>query len=96
MVNCIMPDISILEEEFNFEGVTTFGRPGELKMTLVNKSNLILNLYLDLRNDEYGDYECLNVINLNENLDDDVTIFGEVEENEVENEEQIENEDEGK
>ncbi len=45
----IIPKVVVLEEEFNFGGVTTLGNSSNLKMTLVNNSDIAATLLLDLR-----------------------------------------------
>ncbi|EWS70940.1 flagellar associated protein, putative (macronuclear) [Tetrahymena thermophila SB210] len=51
----IIPQVSILEELFDFGNITTLGNQGILKMSLQNNSNIPADLVLDMRTDE--DYE---------------------------------------
>ncbi len=65
-VKTIIPKVSILEEEFDFGGVTTLGNSGILKMTILNQSTIDANLILNLKEreegpKEYEGIECLEV-----------------------------------
>lgn len=48
----IIPNIVILENEFNFGNITTLGNAGGQKMALVNNSPIACELVLDLRDEE--------------------------------------------
>jgi len=43
-VQTIIPDVEIVEPEFNFGKITTLGNQGLLQMTLVNRSNIDVEL----------------------------------------------------
>lgn len=60
-VETIIPKVSILEDEFDFGGVTTLGNSGVLKMTVLNSSNIPATLILDLREKENPSKECEGV-----------------------------------
>ena len=45
----IIPKVSVLEDEFDFGGVTTLGNSSNLKMTIINNSDIPATLLLDLR-----------------------------------------------
>jgi hypothetical protein len=62
----VIPNVQILEEEFNFGNITTLGNSIILKMTVVNSSLIPADLVLDLRNDDENEYapdgiECLEI-----------------------------------
>ncbi|EGR27115.1 hypothetical protein IMG5_201370 [Ichthyophthirius multifiliis] len=96
-VECIIPEVSIFEKEINFGNVTTLGSPSVLKMTLINNSNIAVDLQFDMRskeenpNAELG-IECLE-INL-ENQEDESAITSVHEDQENENLQQSEQKDE--
>lgn len=48
----IIPDVEILENEFNFGNITTLGNSITLKMTISNNSIIPAELVLDMRTDE--------------------------------------------
>ncbi len=57
-----MPNVYIVEEEFDFGGITTLGNIGTLGMTLINDGNIEATLILDLRERlEDEGIECLDV-----------------------------------
>lgn len=65
-VETIIPKVLILEEEFDFGGVTTLGNSSSLIMTIVNTSSIPATLRLDLReredpSKEQEGIECLDI-----------------------------------
>lgn len=54
--NAIIPDVKILQENFDFSGVT-FGDSKVLPLTIHNYSNIEAKLILDLR--EYPEFEII-------------------------------------
>lgn len=75
-VETIVPKVSVLEEEFDFGGVTTLGNSSFLKMTLLNQSPIQATLFLDLREKidgpkELEGIECLDIMPFNEEENDD-------------------------
>ena len=48
----VIPDVSIIEEEFNFGNITTLGNSLPMKMTVTNNSAIPADLVLDLRGEE--------------------------------------------
>lgn len=62
----IVPQVEILEEKFDFGNITTLGNASQLRLTLVNSSEIPAELILDLRTqDENPDapdgIDCLDV-----------------------------------
>jgi len=90
-VETILPKVSILEEEFDFGGVTTLGNSSSLRMTVMNTSNIPATLMLDLREKENPSkecegIECLDIVPMKENnSDDDSSILLSVNEKDREN-----------
>ena len=62
----IIPEVVILEDEFNFGNITTLGNSTILLMSVVNKSQISAELVLDMRGDNENPtapdgIECLDV-----------------------------------
>lgn len=63
-VTTVIPQVSIMEKELNFGGITTLGNPGSLTMTINNESSISATLILDIREREDGEnegVECLSI-----------------------------------
>jgi hypothetical protein len=63
----IIPDVVIVEDEFNFGNITTLGNSNILTMNVVNRSSISADLVLDMRGDDDNPsapdgIECLEVI----------------------------------
>ena len=72
----VVPQVRILEEEFDFGGVT-YGGTGTLKMTLVNDSNIGALLDIDLSE---GDAQYLEIMPAREHGDDESSFIQSFEE----------------
>jgi hypothetical protein len=48
----IIPDVFIVEEEFDFGNITTLGNSLPMKLTVTNNSSIPADLVLDLRGDD--------------------------------------------
>lgn len=87
----IIPQVSILEEIFDFGNITTLGNAATLSMTLTNQSSIKADMVLDLRLPEENPsapdgIECLDVIPADDQ--DDSILHSVHPENEEEEEEQ--------
>ena len=79
-VNTVVPKVMVLEDEFDFGGVTTLGNSGSLRMTILNQSTIEATLYLDLREredcpKELEGIECLDVYVARENNQDESALL---------------------
>ena len=91
-VETIIPKVTVLQDEFDFEGVTTLGNSRALQMTVMNSSSIPATLILDLREQENPSkeaegIECLDIAAYkepNEN-EDDSSILLSVNEKDLEN-----------
>jgi len=91
-VETIIPKVVVLEDEFDFGGVTTLGNSGTLKLTVMNNSSIPATLILDLREKEnptkeWEGIECLDITPFQENNgnNDDSSILLSVNEKDLEN-----------
>jgi hypothetical protein len=48
----VIPDVSIIEEDFDFGNITTLGNSLPMKMTVTNNASIAADLVLDLRGEE--------------------------------------------
>ncbi|CAD8092149.1 unnamed protein product [Paramecium primaurelia] len=65
LVKTIIPQVEIVQDQFDFGKLTTLGNEGSLKMTLVNNSSISAELLLNLDKDSPeapNGIECLQVI----------------------------------
>ena len=63
-VKTVIPQVVILQEQFDFGKLTTLGNEGSLKMTLFNMSSIAAELTLNLDKDSLeapDGIECLKI-----------------------------------